>query len=48
MEEEPTNSVALGLAFLVVLILILGGWFIVNQVRCDPLFSDVARTQVCR
>jgi hypothetical protein len=47
MEEEPPNPVALGLAFLV-LILILGGLFIVNQMRCDPLFSDAARTRTCR
>ncbi len=48
IEEETHNPVALGVAFLVVLILVLGGLFILNQTRCDPLFSDIAHTRACR
>jgi hypothetical protein len=48
IEEEPHNPVALGVAFLAVLILVLGVLFILNQTRCDPLFSDIARTKACR
>jgi len=40
-DSEP-NFVALGLGLLVVLGLLVGGWFIVSQMRCNPLYSDAA------
>jgi hypothetical protein len=50
IEEEPRNLIALCLGALVVLILVLGALFIVNQTRCNPLFSDagLSRSQACR
>jgi hypothetical protein len=40
-DSEP-NFVALGLGLLVVLGLLVGGWFIFSQMRCNPLYSDAA------
>ena len=48
-DSEP-NFIALGLGFLVVLALLLAGWFLVNQMRCNPLYSNagLAHSRDCR
>lgn len=38
-DSEP-NFIALGLGFLVVLGLLIAGWLIVSQMRCNPLYSN--------
>lgn len=50
IEEEPNNPVALGLGLLVVLVLLFGSWFIINQMHCNPLYSDagLSRSHACR
>ncbi|MGA3303235.1 MAG: hypothetical protein ABSC72_08110 [Methylovirgula sp.] len=34
------NPLAMGLGLLVVLALLLGTRFVINGIKCDPLFSD--------
>lgn len=48
-DSEP-NFVALGLGFLVVLGLLVSGWFIVSQMHCNPLYSDagLSHSRACR
>jgi hypothetical protein len=48
-ESEP-NYLALGLGLLVILTLLLGTWFIVAQMSCNPLYSDaaLAHSKACR
>ncbi len=50
IEEEPNSPLALCLGLLVVLMLLFGSWFIINQMRCNPLFSDagLSRSHACR
>lgn len=50
IEQEPDNPVALGLGLLVILSFLIGSWFIINQMRCNPLYSDagLSRSQACR
>jgi hypothetical protein len=49
-EEEAQNPLALGLALAVILALLLGSWFLINQLKCDPLYSDagLSHSRVCR
>lgn len=49
-EEDTYNPRATWLGFLVVLVLLLGTWFVVNAIRCDPLFSDagLSHSRACR
>lgn len=48
-DSEP-NFIALGLGFLVVLGLLIGGWFIISQMRCNPLYSNagLSHSRACQ
>ncbi len=48
--EETHNPLATWLGFLVVVVLLLGTWFVINQIKCDPLFSDagLSHSRACR
>lgn len=48
--EEGPNLLALGLGLLVILGLLLGTWFLVNAMRCNPMFSDAGlyHSRSCR
>jgi hypothetical protein len=48
--EEAHNPLATWLGFLVVVALLLGTWFVINQINCDPLFSDagLSHSRACR
>jgi len=49
-EDDAANWLALGLGLFVVLVLLIGGWVIIGQMRCNPLFSDagLAHSRDCR
>jgi hypothetical protein len=49
-EDEPFHPLALCLGILMVLLLVLGAWFIFKGARCNPLYSDsgLFRSQSCR
>ncbi len=48
-DSEP-NFIALVLGFLVVLGLLIAGWWIVNQMRCNPLYSNagLSHSRACQ
>jgi hypothetical protein len=49
IEDEYHNPLAVYFGFLVVLLLLIGGWFIIDWMRCDPFYSDLAMThRSCR
>jgi hypothetical protein len=49
-EDEPFHPLAILLGVLMVLLLVIGAWFIFKQARCNPLYSDsgLFRSQSCR
>ncbi len=48
--EETHNPLVTALGFLVVLVLLLGTWFVVSKIQCDPLYSDagLSHSRACR
>lgn len=48
--EEGDNPLALVLGALVILALVVGAWFLIDSMKCNPLFSDAGlyRSQACR
>ena len=48
-DSEP-NFIALALGFLVVLGLLVAGWFIVSEMRCNPLYSNagLSHSRACQ
>lgn len=49
-EDEPFHPLAICLGILMVLLLVLGAWFLFEGARCNPLYSDsgLFRLQSCR
>lgn len=49
-EDSEPNFMALALGFLVVLGLLIAGWLIVSQMRCNPLYSDagLSHSRACQ
>jgi hypothetical protein len=49
-QDDTGNRIALGLGFFVVLVLLIGTWIVIGQMRCNPLFSDagLAHSRDCR
>jgi hypothetical protein len=49
-DEDTHNPLALGLGALVILGLVVGAWFLIQSMRCNPLFSDAGlyHSRACR
>lgn len=49
-EDSEPNFMALGLGFLVVLGLLIAGWLIVSEMRCNPLYSNagLSHSRACQ
>lgn len=49
-EDSEPNFIALALGFLVVLGLLVAGWFIVSEMRCNPLYSNagLSHSRACQ
>ena len=49
-EDDAGNRIALGLGLFVVVVLLVGTWLVIGQMRCNPLFSDagLAHSRDCR
>jgi hypothetical protein len=46
IEQELQNPVVFGFALLAVLLLLVAAWFIVDQMRCDPFYSDIHHSRL--
>ncbi len=48
--REYHSPVAVWVGLIVVLLLALGGWFLIDAMQCDPFYSDsgLARSRACR
>lgn len=49
-EDEAFHPLAILLGVLMVLLLVVGAWYLFKQARCNPLYSDsgLSRSQSCR
>jgi uncharacterized membrane protein len=50
IEREYHNPVAFWVGLVVLLVLLVGGWFLLDAMRCDPFYSDIglSRSRACR
>ncbi|MGP0059795.1 MAG: hypothetical protein ACLPID_10970 [Beijerinckiaceae bacterium] len=46
IEQELQNPIVFALSLLVVLLLLGAAWFMVDQMRCDPFYSDISHTRL--
>ncbi|MGO9133086.1 MAG: hypothetical protein ACLP8A_03420 [Methylovirgula sp.] len=49
-DADSHNPLALGLGAVVILALVIGAWFLIQSMRCNPLFSDAGlyHSRACR
>lgn len=46
MEQEVTNATPIYIGLVAVVLLVIGGWFVLDRLRCDPILGKVPTWQM--